>query len=215
MYKPSVIARIKHNIILKTNHLFALERRRKLQNFDFSIISNNCWGGHIYEYFGLPKQSPTVGCFFFADDYLQFCKKLKYYLEQKLEFINVKDSRYYSYLKTFGGDNLRCPIGLLNDIEIVFLHYLDATIAKDKWNRRIDRVNFDNLIFKFSYQNNCNLEHIRIFDEMDLPGKKICFTNKRNIAKCGVYIPGFETETLVDDVYCSPEKFDIVEFLNE
>ena len=37
-----------------------------------TIFSNNCWGGMIYESYNLPKNSPTVGLFFFADDYIFF-----------------------------------------------------------------------------------------------------------------------------------------------
>ncbi len=38
-------------------------RRKALRFTDFTIISNNCWGGMIYESYNLPKQSPTVGLF--------------------------------------------------------------------------------------------------------------------------------------------------------
>ena len=36
------------------------------------IISNNCWGGVIYESYSLPKLSPTVGMYFSPKDYLKF-----------------------------------------------------------------------------------------------------------------------------------------------
>lgn len=39
-------------------------RREKLTHTDFTIISNNCWGGTVYEAHNLPKESPTVGMFF-------------------------------------------------------------------------------------------------------------------------------------------------------
>ena len=47
-------------------------RRRKLKERDFTIISNNCWGGICYEYYGLQKLSPTVGLYFFSEDYIKF-----------------------------------------------------------------------------------------------------------------------------------------------
>lgn len=55
----------------------AKERQKKLLGKDFTIISNNCWGGMIYESYNLPKNSPTVGLFFFAEDYIRFLKDLK------------------------------------------------------------------------------------------------------------------------------------------
>ena len=53
-------------------NLFADIRRKGLENTDFTIISNNCWGGMVYESYNLPKQSPTVGLFFMASDYILF-----------------------------------------------------------------------------------------------------------------------------------------------
>ena len=37
----------------------------------FTIISNNCWAGLVYQHFGLPYNTPTAGLFFFAQDYLE------------------------------------------------------------------------------------------------------------------------------------------------
>ena len=62
-------------------------RRKKLLDEDVTIISNNCWAGHVYRYFGIEYLSPTIGVYFFADDYVKFCKNLKYYIEQKMKFI--------------------------------------------------------------------------------------------------------------------------------
>ena len=51
---------------------YANKRQNELNNKDFTIISNNCWGGMIYESYNLEKQSPTVGLFFMAKDYIDF-----------------------------------------------------------------------------------------------------------------------------------------------
>ena len=102
---------------------FANERQKKLLGKDFTIISNNCWGGMIYESYNLPKNSPTVGLFFFADDYICFLKNLKEFVVAPLKFISpenskwktrselVNDKRFGNYpigqLST-GGGQLRC-----------------------------------------------------------------------------------------------------------
>lgn len=57
------------------NKILATSRRAKLTNTDFSIISNNCWGGHVYRRYGLPYTSPTVGMYFFSEDYINFFGK--------------------------------------------------------------------------------------------------------------------------------------------
>jgi uncharacterized protein (DUF1919 family) len=67
-------------------------RRKKLKNTDFTIISNNCWGGMIYESYNLPKGSPTIGMFIMAEDYLRFLTHLKEYLSAKLTFIRPEES---------------------------------------------------------------------------------------------------------------------------
>ena len=45
MFKPTIADRILHLYIKKTRNLKASHRRKALNNKDFTIISNNCWGG--------------------------------------------------------------------------------------------------------------------------------------------------------------------------
>ena len=158
--KEKVIRKIKKSFI----PLCAKHNQKKLNNLDFTIISNNCWGGVCYEYFNLPKNSPTVGSYFFADDYIKFISKLKNYLSLKLEIINARESKYFSTLKEL--NQLNVPVGKLDDIEIVLLHYKDPKVALEKWKRRVDRINWDNLIVKFSYMSKCNDSHIESFQRI-------------------------------------------------
>lgn len=48
----------------------------------------------IYESYNLPKNSPTVGLFFFAEDYICFLENLKEFVEAPLEFISPEDSKW-------------------------------------------------------------------------------------------------------------------------
>lgn len=155
---------------------FAKQRRKHLKNTDFTIISNNCWGGMVYESYNLPKESPTTGLFFMASDYIKFLSDLKGYLDKDLTFMKPEDSKYKDFLKEdkrFGS----YPIGMLGDIEIMFLHYHSESEAKQKWNRRIERVNWDKLIVKFNDQNRCTLDDVKAYAK--LPYKnKLFFTIK-------------------------------------
>lgn len=156
--------------------LFAKYRKKRLKTFDFTIISNNCWGGMVYESFGLKKCSPTVGVYFFANDYIKFLKNLKKYISLPLEFIEPAESKYFDVIK----DDKRFgtyPIGKLQDIEIMFLHYSSKEEAKDKWERRCRRINWSNLIVKFNDQNGCNEEYIKQFSLLPYD-KKLFFTIK-------------------------------------
>ena len=129
------------------NKLFARYRRMKLKNKNFSIICNNCVAGGIYQKLGLPYNTPTIGLFFPSDDYINFLEKFKYYIKQPLEFKNTsRHNKASEFLKTHF-----YPVGVLGDkIEIHFLHYENEKMAKDAWNRRKERINFDNLFFIYS-----------------------------------------------------------------
>ncbi len=142
-----------------------------LRNTDFTIISNNCWAGRAYQYLDMPYLSPTVGLYFFAPDYIKFVSDLKYYLEIPLTFIDAEQSKYFEELKI--RNQLDKPIGLLGDVEIVFLHYKTQAEAKEKWDRRKARVNFDNIIIKMSRMNLCTEAHLREFDELPFKNKII------------------------------------------
>ena len=148
----------------------AKARRKKLTNTEFTVISNNCWGGMLYESYDLPKQSPTVGTFFMADDYIRFCRDLRAYTPKPLTFIKPEASRYAELLKKdprFGS----YPIGVIDDIEIMFLHYHSEEAACDKWTRRCERIRWDKLIVKFNDQNGCTEDHVRAFAELPFEHK--------------------------------------------
>lgn len=134
--------------------LLAKSRRKRLKYDDFTIISNNCWGGCCYEFFGMPKLSPTVGAYFFAEDYVKLCANLRKYLSLDLKFIPPESSRHVESIKKQNNSN--AIIGKLDDVEIVFLHYPNADVILEKWNRRVKRINWDRVILKFSYQNECS-----------------------------------------------------------
>ena len=52
----------------------------------------------------------------------------------------------------------------------MFLHYKSKEEAAEKWNRRKERIQWDNLFFKMSEQNLCNPEILKKFDS--LPAEK-------------------------------------------
>jgi uncharacterized protein (DUF1919 family) len=97
---------------------------------------------------------------------------IKEYLNCELKFIDSNDSKKAKLT----GKKLDYPVAKLNDIEIYFMHYKTEQEAKEKWERRCERINWERILFKFSNQNFCNKEHIEKF--MKLPVKnKVCFVN--------------------------------------
>lgn len=156
--------------------IMAKKNSSKISDGNFTIISNNCWGGMIYESYNLPKNSPTVGLYFMPKDYIKFLKNLKEYVSVEIEFIEPSKSKYEKVLKKdhrFG----KYPIGKLKDIEIMFLHYKSKEEAREKWNRRCKRINWNKLLIKFNDQNGCTEEEV--YEFYSLPYKnKLFFTVK-------------------------------------
>ena len=114
-------------------------RARGLKVDDFTIISNNCWGGTIYESYGMRKNTPTVGMFIMPSDYVRFCGDLDRYLAEPLEFISTEESKWKGVLgdKDNWGTYL---IGRVGDVELHMLHHHDEETARRKWESRVGRV---------------------------------------------------------------------------
>lgn len=172
-------------LLLKKNKVirntFVKYRRKRINCVNFSIISNNCWGGMIYESYGLLKQSPTCGLFFMAEDYINFLENLDKCLNVKLDFISPKESKYKDNPIVANDSRFgNYPIGILRlsdeiNIEIFFLHYRSESEAYEKWTRRCQRVCWDKMIVKFNDQNGCTSELVDRFVRLDFESK-IFFT---------------------------------------
>lgn len=198
----------------KMNPYFAKSRQKRLEHTDFSIISNNCWGGHVYRYYGLPYSSPTIGLYIWADDYLKMLRNLKSYFSSELKFIKPEESKHFDFLVKRGETNV--PIALLDDVEIVFLHYISQEEVLEKWKRRVSKVNYKNLVVKFSDQNCCSDKLLQEFDYLKYK-KKVVFTRtQRSDIKCSCYYKGYENEDAVsnDTVYFR-KYLDIEALINE
>ena len=160
------------------NQVLCKIRRRSLTRDDFSIISNNCWGGFIYQYFGLPYKSPFIGLFLFAPDYIRLLSDLKKYMNIEPKFIKPENSKYANEVLKNGMFG-KYPIGIIDDIEIHFLHYKDKNEALEKWERRKRRINYDYLIIKFCDRDLATEKLIREFCNLQF-AHKICLTSKEN-----------------------------------
>lgn len=196
------------NLWIKCRVYFEKKQKAKaIKIRDFTIISNNCWGGMIYSKYGLKYQSPTVGLYILGHDFVKLCSDWKAYFNKELEFISWESSTQYANLK--GKDPY--PVAKLGDIEIYFMHYHSEEEARQKWERRRKRINPEHMLFKLSQREGCSKEDVKEF--MKLPLKhKICFSYD-NVPGT-VNVP--ELEGFVGDE-CSilEEYFDEVKILNE
>lgn len=184
-------------ILEKARKINVLRHIRGIKSRDFSLIASNCTGTLPYRFLKMPHLSPTVNLFFFAPDYMKFASRLEHYLHQPLEF--VARSKYPAGRVTHEAHG-RYPIGLLDDIEIHFMHYESELDAKQKWERRAARVNFDNLIFTFTDRDLCTPELMQQFNE--LPGRKLLLTSRpMPWISCAVPVPAYRGKQEVGDAY--------------
>jgi uncharacterized protein (DUF1919 family) len=195
------------------NKLLPRYRRMKLRNTDFSIICNNCLAGGIYQKLGLEYNTPTIGLFFCSDDYIRFLQKFEYYIKQPLMF--KATSRHPKANEALKKGHY--PVGVLGgDIEIHFLHYADEKEAEEKWNRRRERINFENLFFIYSDQeeNFCE-EFLQIYEKLPFK-RKIFFSSKpRANNRSVVFIGEYKDDPTISKMLAAYEKyFDVTKWLN-
>ena len=125
---------IKHFFAVKNrneiNKKYTAKQRKRLKNDNFSIISSNCIGGFIYHRLGKQFLSPTINLYFNQKEFIKFAQNLRYYITLPLEFIET---------------DFDFPVAKIGDITLYFLHYSNNDEAKEAWERRKTRINYDNL----------------------------------------------------------------------
>lgn len=185
--------------------------QKKIKNKEFTIISNNCWGGIIYRNHHIPYKSPTCGLFFMAPEYIKFIYNMRNYVYNEIVQISIENSKYKEYLKQIKYDGI---IGMIKDVEICFLHYNNIEEVNAKWKRRVERINWDRIIYKFNDQNLCTYKELKKFQEFDAKNK-ICFTAKKYDDIETIQLKEYEKYGYVlDDNKSYKKYFDIYDFLN-
>lgn len=186
--------------------------RARLAGQDFTIVSNNCWGAHVYQQLGRPYQTPFVGLFLAPACYLALVPRLRWYLARPLRF--VPRSRHECVNAFRDGRPHRYPIGLLgDDVELQFLHYGTEAEAAATWVRRAARVTPDDarLFFKFCDRDGCTPEQLAAFDAAPV-AHKVCFVSRPAPGLgCAVHVPGAAGGQVPDGLQLSrvsPAYFD-------
>ncbi|WP_156010083.1 DUF1919 domain-containing protein [Streptococcus ruminantium] len=185
--------------------------RKRLRNKKFTIICDNCWAGKVYQELGLPYQTPFVGMFIFSPDYIKLLKNLEHYLRfggASLKF--VKQSKYISDF------NQAYPLALLDDIELHFLHYKSEEEAAEKWQRRLARIHWDNLYFKFNDNDQCNYDLMKEFEKLPYKSKVIFSSKNYEDLPSLVHFKSKEKEGHVGiDLKIYHRYFNVVNWLNK
>lgn len=170
---------------------FILRRRQQFTASErIGIIAQNCIGGVLYHDLGLEFASPTVNLFFRSPDFVRFVLNLKHYmaLEPTMTW----------------GENY--PIGYLEDVQIHFMHYATCSEARDAWNRRKRRINWDNIVVLCTDMEDFTDE---VFAQWkDVPYPKVLFSANSGFAQDQdtVFYPEYQSGGQVGDLI-SQRKF--------
>ncbi|MCF2652697.1 DUF1919 domain-containing protein [Anaeromassilibacillus senegalensis] len=140
-------------------------RRQFTASEPISIIAQNCIGGVLYHDLGLEFSSPTVNLFFRGPDFIRFVSNLKHYME--LEPVMTWGENY--------------PIGYLEDVQIHFMHYATCSEARDAWNRRKCRINWDRIAVLCTDMEDFTDEVFARWK--DVPYPKVLFTANSSFAQ--------------------------------
>jgi uncharacterized protein (DUF1919 family) len=179
---------------LTQNILMVCKRKvtqARVRRRDFTIVSNNCWGAHIYQSLGEKYRTPFIGVFLAPACYVNLVPRFRWYLDHRIRFIERSRHEYINSLRE--ERRLFYPIGCLGgDIEIQFLHYESEAEASDKWHRRVERMSRDDsrLFFKFCDRDNCSPAQLAAFDATPA-AHKVCFVSKPlTHLTSAVWVPG-------------------------
>lgn len=129
-------------------------------------------------------------------------------------FITYTESKHFESLLRKGGVNLTCPIGVIDDVEIIFLHYKDKKEALSKWERRKKRLKRDNLYIKMSEQNDCSLELMKQFDELPFKNKILLCSNNYGLKSQVICEEHYGKGTVSDDTTHFRNYINLIKWIN-
>lgn len=169
---------VKNRLLREKQNACIRRQRKQLRAQEVSLISQNCIGGVFYHDMQQQFLSPTVNLFFTAEEFVRFVQDLPRYLAMEPEMF--WDEEF--------------PIGKLGDVTIHFMHYDTCAQAKDAWQRRKARVQWNKIVVLCS-----DMEGFddAVFTQWKrIPYPKVLFTaNKTYAQEPGiVYYPEYENK---------------------
>lgn len=145
----------------------------RVRSRNFTIISNDCFGGMAYEELGMRYESPFVGLFVVPEDYVRLLQNLRESVEGPIRF--RAESQHERINAWRAETRRRYPVGVIGDgVELHFLHYLDPATAESKWRRRVARIHWHNLRVKMGWHEHPRIEALlQEFDALPFESKLI------------------------------------------
>lgn len=185
----AVLLGVDENIIINGRvfklPLFDFTRYVKLIENPLTIFSDDCWGGYIYHELCMKFYSPLINMYMEYESYIKFLENPAYYFEQQLVMLrdgNIRENIF--------------PIGSLGggkrNIELCFNHSLSFAEAEMLWNKRRERINYNNIFVKIGFDatEEKRDDYLRAFDKLSY--NKICFYSGETHIPSVIYLKRFE-----------------------
>lgn len=149
---------------------------------EISFISQNCIGGVLYHDLGLRFLSPTINAFIPEPGFVKLVLNLRRYMEREL---TMRWGEEY-------------PIGTLDDVEIHFMHYNTCKEAKEAWDKRKARINWDKIFVIGTDRDGFNEAVYEQWKQIPYP--KILFTAHPEFTEDAVCFPEYAAGGQVGDL---------------
>ena len=143
--------------------------RKRLKHRQFTLISQNCMGGVIYNMLGLQSQSPTVNMFIRGESFVRLASNPRKYMQEMEPFpINEKheEEGFWPH-----------PVIGIGDIRLNCLHYDNCQEAIDSWKRRCERIDFSRILV-MANDWDLNYDEALIKGILELPCPKVLFSTR-------------------------------------
>lgn len=190
--------RVKNKFLRMKRDRIIQRIRSRVRPKDVTIISQNCIGGVFYHDLGAQFLSPTINLFIKEPDFVRFAGNLRHYMECELE---MRWEEEY-------------PVGRLDDIEIHFMHYETCKEAKEQWNRRKQRINWDKIIVLSTDREGFDDAVFQQWKQIPYP--KVLFTAQQQFSddKNSVFFPQYREQGYVADLIPQREFYKDDEIFN-
>jgi uncharacterized protein (DUF1919 family) len=207
------LGRLWHELALRRAQRRRPADQARLQRRDFSIVCANCWGAEAYRHFEVPYLTPFVGLFMEPDCYMRLLSDLPGFLREPFTFTDRSRYPRINDLRS-SGRRAPYPIGVLrDDVEVHFLHYTDPDEAAEKWARRAERVNWDNLYVSLLEYGPHETAVLEDFDALPYEHKLVLTPHERPAIRSAWRVRGsFSNAASV--YYQALSQFDVADWLN-
>lgn len=165
-----------------------------------TIIANNCAGWRLAETLKEPYKTPTIALQILPEEFPKLCANLKYYMDQRLmEYTHYSEKHREAMIRLLGQEPT-FPCGIVGDIAVLFQHEKDFKTAKEKWDRRKERIDYNDLAFVFCLDYKRYEKEAQEMSDLHLP-RTFIFTNN-------FHIPGPHYFYVVPDGLCFLDVID-------